>query len=111
MHWASWMNVIVGVWLFVSPWILGVSDFAASGNNMLFGFLIVAVALPSALLPARVHALAWTNVAFGVWLIIAPWVLGYEAAASTWNATVAGAIVALLGLIRAQARRRGGVAA
>src|SRR4051794_14542837 len=63
MHWASWTNAIIGLWLFVSPWIFGAPDLNATRNNMLFGFLIVALALPSAAVPARVHAFAWTNVA------------------------------------------------
>src|SRR5690242_3182825 len=41
------------------------------------------------------------NVLAGVWLIIAPWVLGYEAGDPKWNDVVFGAIVVVLALVRA----------
>lgn len=40
------------------------------------------------------------NVLAGIWLIIAPWVLGYVAGDPKWNDVVFGAIVGLLALLR-----------
>ena len=41
------------------------------------------------------------NVLAGVWLIIAPWVLGYQAGDPKWNDVVFGAVIAIIGLVRA----------
>ncbi len=41
------------------------------------------------------------NVLAGIWLIIAPWVLGYSARDPRWNDVVFGIVVGLLALIRA----------
>lgn len=44
------------------------------------------------------------NVLAGLWLIIAPWVLGYgESETAVWNQTVIGVAVAVLALIRTAA--------
>jgi|tagenome__1003787_1003787.scaffolds.fasta_scaffold20969638_1 hypothetical protein len=40
------------------------------------------------------------NVLAGIWLIIAPWVLGYVAGDPKWNDVIFGALVALLALSR-----------
>lgn len=41
------------------------------------------------------------NVLAGIWLIIAPWVLGYGAGDPKWNDVIFGIIVAAIGLTRA----------
>lgn len=48
----------------------------------------------------EVMSLSGLNVLAGIWLIIAPWMLGYPASDPRWNDVVFGAIVALLALIR-----------
>ncbi len=40
------------------------------------------------------------NIIAGIWLIIAPWVLGYSGRDPRWNDVVFGAIVAVIGLVR-----------
>ena len=46
------------------------------------------------------------NVVAGIWLIIAPWVLNYSGGDPYWNDVVFGAIVALIGLVRASGAYR-----
>jgi SPW repeat len=48
----------------------------------------------------EVLSLSGLNVLAGIWLIIAPWVLGYPASDPRWNDVVFGGIVGLLALIR-----------
>ena len=39
------------------------------------------------------------EIALGIWIMAAPWILGYAgSSAALWNSVVAGAIVAVLGL-------------
>ena len=47
-----------------------------------------------------VVTLSGLNVLAGIWLIIAPWVLGYTSADPRWNDVVFGAIVGVLALVR-----------
>ncbi len=48
----------------------------------------------------QIVGLSGLNVLAGIWLIIAPWVLGYSARDPRWNDVVFGIIVAVLALIR-----------
>ena len=48
----------------------------------------------------EVVSLSGLNVLAGIWLIIAPWVLGYSARDPRWNDVVFGAIVAILALAK-----------
>jgi hypothetical protein len=41
------------------------------------------------------------NVLAGIWLIIAPWVLGYSARDPKWNDVLFGAIIGIYALVRA----------
>src|SRR5262245_43822209 len=43
--WEEWINVALGAWLVVSPWVLGVSSAAAKVNFVLVGLVVVALAL------------------------------------------------------------------
>jgi hypothetical protein len=43
--WEEWINVVLGAWLLMSPWILAVSDRSATINFMLVGLLVLALAL------------------------------------------------------------------
>jgi hypothetical protein len=53
-----------------------------------------------------VATVAGLNVIAGIWLIIAPFVLGYANGDPYWNDIVFGAIVALFGLIRLSGAHR-----
>ena len=45
------------------------------------------------------NRLAWINVLAGMWMIISPWVLGFEGnMAATWSAVITGIIVGLVAL-------------
>ena len=97
-HWQDLVNLILGVWMLVSPWILGFqSESGTAANAVILGVLIAAVALI-----ASVRAMAWqewTNLVLGVWLIISPWVLRFShTTAAMWDAVIVGILVALLAL-------------
>lgn len=75
-RWQDWVNLILGLWLFVSPWAL---DYAveqnAAWNAYIMGAGIVIFAAIAAYMPK-----AWEemiNTILGVWLILSPYVLGF----------------------------------
>jgi hypothetical protein len=102
----SWLNVVVGVWLFISPWVLGTtSDGATAWNAWIIGAAIFVVALIAISSPASVVA-PWGNVVLGVWLFISPWVLRYtDVSDGAVNAWVFG-VVTVLVAVWAQSVRR-----
>ena len=42
--WEEWINVILGAWLVISPWALGISVPAARANSAVVGLLVMALA-------------------------------------------------------------------
>jgi hypothetical protein len=70
----SWVSILLGLWVALSPWIWGYDDIAgAVATDLVTGFAVVAVALIGVVFPS-VLAL---NVLAGLWLITAPWLVGY----------------------------------
>ncbi len=43
--WEEWINVILGVWLVICAWVLGIGDLAVQINFTAVGVLIIALAL------------------------------------------------------------------
>ena len=42
--WEEWINVILGAWLIICPWILGISASAVRANFIVVGLLIIVLA-------------------------------------------------------------------
>lgn len=43
--WEEWINVVLGAWLAISPWALGIASSAARWNFVIVGTLVIALAL------------------------------------------------------------------
>lgn len=43
--WEEWINVVLGAWLAISPWALGIANSAARWNFLIVGTLVIALAL------------------------------------------------------------------
>lgn len=96
-HWQDWTNLVLAVWLLVSPWVLqfAVGPATAAWNAWISG-VIVAVIAGTALMRAQPWE-EWTNLVIGAWLVISPWVLAFgSSAAATWNAVIVGLLVLAL---------------
>ena len=95
-RWQDVINLLVGLWLIISPWAVSYSgDERAMANAVIFG-IIVAV-LSVAALTAFQEWEEWINALIGIWLIISPWVLGFSGDnAAMQNLVVAGIIVLVL---------------
>lgn len=97
-HWQDPLNIVLGLWLAISPWALAYQDVpVAPGNAVVVGLLI---ALLAALEFFKVTAWEeWGNFALGIWLAISPWVLAFNAVtAATANALIVGVAVAAFAL-------------
>jgi len=94
------VNVILGAWLFLSPWIFGfASDSAASWNAWISGLLIAALAV--AALAAFAEWEEWLNLIVGIWVAISPWTVGFSTdTAATRLHVVVGVIGAGIAAVR-----------
>ena len=89
------INLILGAWLFVTPWIFGFAGSVAGWNAWIAGALIAVVAL--AALMAFTEWEEWANLLLGLWLLVAPWNLSFEGhTAATNNHVIVGVVVAVL---------------
>ena len=96
-NWQDWLDMVLGLWLAVSPWIIDFadSDPAAARNALVVG---IAIAVLSALTFLAYHVIEeWVDVILGVWLIISPWIVsGSRDAAVVANFVIIGAVVLAL---------------
>lgn len=90
----------VGLWLVLSPFVLGFTALpAALWNTLLVGFLLLVLAwrrTPS----ARPHfGLRWRQLLLGIWLLVSPLALSYATAATAaWNGLVFGVVLTVLAI-------------
>lgn len=94
-RWQDWAIFSVGLWLAVSPWLAGyASQPAATANAAVVGLLLALAGHFEASCELSVEGL---NLAAGLWLLIAPFVLDFDAlAVATTNSIAVGAAVAAL---------------
>jgi hypothetical protein len=107
-RWQSWVNLILGVILFISPWYsVTWGNATSSWNAWIFGVLIVLVAI-WALATTAPAMVSWINIVFGACVFISPWVLRYASATSVeaWSAWIIGAIVFILAIWAVSQNRR-----
>lgn len=96
-RWQDWVNVVLGLWLFVSPWLLGVSGVeSASRTAWVLGALVVAAALWALASPQSVYAEA-CNAVLGLAALVAPWVVGFsDLGVTVWSFFISGVIILVL---------------
>jgi len=97
-HWQDPLNAALGVWLILSPWVLGFQDQATpSMNAVAVGILLGATALGATFVPRAWEE--WTEGALGLWMAISPWALGFTAMREPkMAAVVTGVAVVVLAL-------------
>ncbi|NMG46208.1 hypothetical protein GPA22_21030 [Aromatoleum toluvorans] len=97
-HWQDPVNLILGVWLGVSPWAFSYAmEAAPTWNAVMAGALIAALALFELIKVAAWEE--WASVAIGAWLVASPWILGFAGVtAAMGNAVLVGLVVAVLAL-------------
>lgn len=104
-RWQDSLNVLFGVWLVFSPWALQFGAIeSAFWNAVVVGLIITAAALAALV---NFHEWEeWIGIAFGLWLVVSPWVLGFTkalpeagaagGAVATWNFVVVGVLTIAL---------------
>ena len=103
--WNLLLSAGLGVWLMLTPSVLG-SAGAAAHSDHLVGALIVTTAVIALADVGR--AMRFLNILFGAWVIAAPWILGGATPASRWSDAIVAALVILLTLPRGPVGERYG---
>jgi hypothetical protein len=102
MPWTLLISTAVGVWLMFTRLVYDNADMMANSDHLI-GALVVTfsiAAMAEVARPAR-----FINVAFGAWLIIAPWLLsGVGSTGATINSAVCGIFLIVLALPRGAIR-------
>ena len=95
-RWQEWASFALGLWLAVSPWIVGYTEHEAATANAAFIGLTLALASHFEATFDQISA-GWLNLGAGVWLVIAPFALGFASASvPTANSIAVGTFVAAL---------------
>lgn len=105
---ASTICFLAGIWLFVSPWVYGVSTSGGAWNCWIVGGLIILFGIIRMARPAFSTALSWCNMILGIWVFFSPWIYGY-ATTNTGrlvNSLCVGVIVFVFSIASATASRR-----
>ena len=95
-RWQDWASFSLGLWLALSPWIVGYTEHESATGNAVFLGLALALGCH---FEAAVDELAleWINLAAGLWLVIAPFVVDFSSVpVAAANSIAVGSLVALL---------------
>lgn len=91
----DWINLVLAAFLFVSPWIFQYADQQAAWNAWISGLVVAVLAIAALVRFAEWEE--WINIVLGVWIVLAPWVIGFSAvAAATWSHVILGVLIAAL---------------
>jgi intracellular septation protein A len=97
-RWQDWVNVVVGVWVAISPWALG---FANNQTAARTAWVLGAAIVVFAGIGIYMHE-AWEeaiNIILGVCLLGSPWALDFaDQSTATANFAISGVLVVAFGL-------------
>jgi hypothetical protein len=103
--WPLLASAALGLWLMLSPAVLG-SEGTMADSDHLVGPLVFTIAVISMAEVVRVGR--FLNVLLGVWIVVAPWLLSGAPASSTWNSVLVGAATLILSFPRGRIHERYG---
>jgi SPW repeat len=95
------LTVLAGLYVALSPWILGFEgDERLTRNNLLVGLTVALMGLGFAWAYDRTHRISWVCPALGVWTILAVWLITGTSpgAVAMLSNVIGGAAVVVLGL-------------
>jgi len=106
----NWIVALLGLWQILAPFVLGYSNITyALYNAVAVGVLLIVFAVWSIRAPnvSTASTLNWINVILVLWLIAAPYVLGYSAVdRAVVNTLIVGIAVVVLEILATMTMRR-----
>ena len=94
-HGSGWVNIVLGIWVIVSPFVLAFHSPKAVWSNVITGIVVGILAI----IRWSTHQMGWSwlNLILGIWLVISPFVL-FASGAAMWNNVILGIIIAAFAL-------------
>lgn len=103
----SLMCAVASLWLFVSPWAFGFSDYASAWNAWLIGVVMFMCSLVRVLAPVGTTGASYVTAALAVWIFISPWIYGYAGhGPRLTNSLALGVFLFSMSLVSARETRR-----
>lgn len=100
----NWLMLVLGIWLFISPWVIAATGGIWSWNAWAVGVLVVISSF--AALSRVAEWEEWINLILGIWLFVSPWVLGFAGnTVAAWDSFLVGVaivLVAIWGIVAAR---------
>lgn len=92
---ADGLTFLAGLYLAMSPWVIGFTNHSSlTASNLFTGIALAMLALGFAAAYERTHGIAWAAPVLGVWTIVAPWLV--SGAAPDSKAILSNIIVGVL---------------
>lgn len=98
-RWQDWVSLVLGVILFITPWIFGTATTGASAwDAWILGIIGVILALIALATVSAATVTEWISVILGIVLFISPWVLGFATTlpAAAWAAWIIGILFVIV---------------
>lgn len=96
-RWQDWVNLIAGIWLFITPWLFNYARTGYSWDAFLFGFIMIIFSI-WAISDRRLWE-EWVDSIIGIWVFISPWVLSFSFDyAALWNFLAVGFVATILSI-------------
>jgi hypothetical protein len=92
-HWQDAASLLVGLWLVLSSFVLGLSG-AAVWFTIALGLGVMLFAVEGFVIPSYLEE--WGEVLLGLALVVAPWSIDYQSASATASSALSGILVILL---------------
>lgn len=98
---SSWISIVLGIWVIVSPFVLASHSSKAIWNNVVVGAVVGILAFVC----WGMHQTGWSwlNLILGMWLVISPFVL-FLSGPAMWNNVILGIIIAAFSLTNTYSR-------
>jgi hypothetical protein len=93
---------LAGLYLAVSPWVVGFSGLPTiTLNNLFTGIAAALLALGYASAFGRTHGLSWVLPVLGAWTIVSPWAVSGDVSVAPViiSNVIVGSVILLLGLV------------
>lgn len=100
-HAAEGLSLLTGLYLAVSPWVVGFNGMTTlRANNLILGIALAVLAVGFGSVYERTYGMGWAAAAIGVWTIIAPWVVSgnVDTTRTVVSNVITGAVAVVLGI-------------
>jgi hypothetical protein len=93
------LNLLLGIWFFISPWVYGYYSDPRAWNSWIVGALIAIFAMIRLSNPAGLPFFSWLNMLLGAWTIASPWIFSYTSEVPRFvNSLCVGALVLIFAI-------------